>query len=256
MLTASFCCFHGVSPEAERRLWEAGVLDWRDARRAGRVFSERRHAELVRQIEEALVALEAGLWDYFLSRLPAEHRVRVLPHVEDVTGWVDVETTGLEARASVTTIALLTRDRVRVFVEGEDLPEFLREVARCRLVVTYNGLRFDVPAIERRFGLRVHAPHLDLLAPLAAAGYRGGLKACERQAGFPRAGEAVDGAQAVELWRRWVDGGDAAALEALVLYNAQDACNLRRLCGMLYRRSMAAYPLRVASPVSRSLTIE
>jgi uncharacterized protein YprB with RNaseH-like and TPR domain len=248
MLTASFCCFRGITAAAEARLWQAGVLSWADfLRDGGRVVSARKADGVKRQIEEAAKALEAGLLGYFLARLPPAHRVRVLAHAAGRAAYLDIETTGLGRGAAVTTVALANRERVRVFVEGEDLPDLLPEIAGSTLLVTYNGARFDVPFLVRRFGMPLPMPHLDLLPVLRMLGLRGGLKACERQTGSRRADDGVGGADAVRWWRQWRERGDRLALQRLVLYNARDACSLQRLARHALRLSLSAYPLGLSS---------
>jgi uncharacterized protein YprB with RNaseH-like and TPR domain len=258
MLTSSFCCFWGVTVEAERRLWQGGILNWDDfLREGGRVLSARKADNVKFQIDEARRALEAGFLDYFLKRLPAEHRVRVLAHTKGNDGYFDIETDGLRASARVTTIALATSAGVRVFVDGRDMAEFLTALRPLSLLVSYNGARFDVPFIERRFRMRLPPAHLDLYPVLRSMGYMGGLKACERHFDIVRpAGGARDGQDAVLLWRRWRETGDASALQSLIQYNAQDACSLQRIARDVYARSMASHPLRETLRPFRSLTTE
>lgn len=251
MLTSTFCCFSGVTAEAENRLWRAGVLSWHDFLREGqRVLSAARADSVKRQIDEAACALDADLWDYFLSRLPPAHRVRVLAHTHGREGYFDIETNGLGRAPVVTSIAIHTPAGTGTFVQGRDLGKFLQALAGLTLLVSYNGSRFDVPILERHFRMRLPAPHLDLCPVLRAMGHVGGLKACERRLGLTRpGGGARDGKDAVALWHRWKTADDANALHELEVYNAQDALQLRALSRLAYRASMSAYPIKVP-PIS------
>lgn len=238
-------------------MWNAGVLCWNDFVRAGRARLSAAAADrILREIAEAEKALEAGWLNYFMHRLPALHRIRVLAAAGGAEGCLDVETDGLSPTAEITTVALATAQGVRVFVRGVDLPDFLLALKGCALLLTFNGERFDVPFLTRHFRMALPVPHLDLLPVLRAMGWRGGLKECEQRVGIRRAPDAPrNGAEAVELWRRWSAQDDSLALQQLVHYNAQDACSLQSLARAAYRRSMAAYPLKTDLPFSMSCSL-
>ena len=80
---------------------------------------------------------------------------------------------------------------------------------------------------------------------LASLGYRGGLKAVERNLGLRRdpAIQGVDGFEAVQLWRRYRQG-DRAALRKLMLYNLTDVVNLVELVriAVTHKARQAAFP--------------
>ena len=48
------------------------------------------------------------------------------------------------------------------------------------MIVTYNGKTFDVPFIEKYFGIRMNHAHIDLRYVLKSLGYSGGLKMFEQ----------------------------------------------------------------------------
>lgn len=75
-------------------------------------------------------------------------------------------------------------------------------VNEYKVIVTYNGKTFDIPFIERYFGIKIPHAQLDLRYILYSLGYSGGLKSCERQSGIGRTGSLadVDGFFAVLLW--------------------------------------------------------
>lgn len=253
MLTATFCCFRGVSTSAERRLWEESCLSWREILvLQPRAFSIGRLARVRRQVSEAQVALECGFADYFLNRLSPPDTIRVLPHFLSNVAYLDVETTGLRRADSITTIALHGPWGTHCFVRGRNLVDFLRDARRLSLLVTYNGSTFDLPRIRREFGIDLGTPHLDLKPCLQALGYSGSLKRCEELLGIRRrAEEALTGEEAVELWRLHEATGDEGVLLKLVRYNLRDALSLELLAIKLYNRVMANHPAcaRLPRPV-------
>lgn len=250
MLTSSFCCFEGVSVSAERRLWHAGCRSWREllVLDAG-VFSKPKLERVRAQVKQAMIALEAGLADYFLNRLRPPDTIRVLPHFVDIATYLDIETTGLAAKDRVTTVALVGGGRVQCYVRGLNLDELLRPLADLSMLVTYNGTGFDLPRLRRAFHIDLAVPHLDLRPCLEALGYRGGLKRCEELLGVRRGGTAgLTGEDAVELWRRYDESGDRESLVQLVRYNITDALSLELLAVEVYNRVMSCFPVALGLP--------
>ena len=111
--------------------------------------------------------------------------------------------------------------KLALFVNGINLDQFPAYVAQFPLLVTFNGSQFDVPFLRAHFPeARLDQAHIDLRFVLRSLGYRGGLKAIERNLGLTRdaAIQGVDGFEAVRLWHRY-RRGDRAALMKLALYN-------------------------------------
>jgi len=107
------------------------------------------------------------------------------------------------------------------------------------MLVTFNGLSFDLPILRRAFpDWRPPLCHADLRHLLARLGHQGGLKAIERSLDGLRLGRpshlaALDGWDAGWLWRRGKDG-DRAALRRFAEYNLYDVVNLRTLMAYAY----------------------
>jgi hypothetical protein len=160
--------------------------------------------------------------------------------------YLDIETTGLGAGADdVTVIGCWDGREARLFVRDQDLGQFPLFVRDYDLLVTYNGATFDAPFLRASFpGLKLPPVHLDLRYPLAALGYRGGLKVIEQVAGLGRESEllAVDGYTAVLLWQRH-RRGDARALPTLKRYCLEDVLSLEPLAHLVYNRLAAEMPL-------------
>ncbi len=243
MLTRSFCCFRGISVAAERRLWRGGCLCWAHLPQTGRLLSPRKAADLAAQLPVLKNAIEGGVADVFLSRLPIGHRLRVWPHFVAGTTFLDVETTGLGPRDELTVVGLWRDGVMETFVRGRNLDELLRTWRQTTLLVTFNGTRFDWPVLARKFGLSVMPPHIDLMDEARAFGYAGGLKAIERKLGIERVpDEDFDGEQAAQLWRDYSELDDDASLTRLLSYNARDVLSLIVLARRILRHSIEGYP--------------
>lgn len=261
-LRNTFLHVEGIGPKKERELWERGATDWAAARAADLSWLGRSAAERVRQAceisEERLERRDAA---FFSHRLPTSRRLQVYEAFRADAAFLDIETDPYE----ITLAGVQFRGRYRAFVRGEDLDELPAYLDSAKLVVTYNGSKFDLPILLRSvyrevllagaapaglpgrpprglFNLPrgVHIPglgHLDLMLVLRSLGLRGGLKRAEPQFGISRPEEVagLDGADAVLLWHRHL-AGDARAFDLLVEYNRQDVVNLERIADALLER--------------------
>lgn len=175
--------------------------------------------------------LEANDAAFFSKRLPASLQWRIFSDFERTAVCLDIETNGLSAEQGIiTTIAAYDGDGISYYIQGHNLDDFIEDIKKYNVIITYNGKCFDIPYIERYFGIRLPHGHIDLRYVLAGLGCKGGLKACERRFGVDRGDLAgLDGAFAVLLWDDYVSRGNVAALETLLAYNIADAVNLQSL---------------------------
>ena len=245
MLKNTFCHIPGIGLRTERTLWERGVLSWDDVLQgvsAG--LSPGRHDLLSRHVEDSLIALANEDADFFYRRLPTHQQWRLFGAFRHSVAYLDIETTGLGSPSDyITAICTYDGDCLASYVHGENLRDFIDDVEQYKLLVTYNGKRFDLPFIHAYLGLDLRQAHVDLMFVLRSLGYRGGLKGCEKQLGIARDElEGVDGFFAVLLWNEYHEYGDVAALETLLAYNATDVVNLETLMVLAYNMKLAELP--------------
>jgi hypothetical protein len=244
MIRNTFIHIPGVGPKTERALWSAGILEW-DAFGADLPpkFSAAKQASIARALAESRRQLDGRNPSFFADRLPASEQWRLFDAFRGRTAYLDIETTGLEADCTISTIAVYDGEQTATYVNGQNLDAFIDDIRRYKLLVTYNGKCFDVPVIERHFGRRLDLAHIDLRYVLAALGYTGGLKRCEARLGMDRGGLAdIDGLFAVVLWKAYCRNRDDRALETLLAYNLQDTINLEALMVTAYNLKLAQTP--------------
>jgi uncharacterized protein YprB with RNaseH-like and TPR domain len=245
MLTNSFCHIPGIGLRLESRIWSRGYHSWSSV--LGMPPSElpsRFRAFVLPHLRRSIDELESGNATFFAHRLPPAEQWRMFPEFRQSAAYFDIETTGLRPEySSVTTIALFDGRRLRHYVHGHNLDEFVADLSEYKLLITYNGKCFDVPFIERYFGIEVKAAHIDLRYVLTSLGYRGGLKGCEKQLGIDRGElDGVDGYFAVLLWQDYVENGNKRALDTLLAYNCEDVVNLERLMVAAYNMKIGCTP--------------
>ena len=168
--------------------------------------------------------------------------------------FLDIETTGLKMWGfEITTIALYNGESIHYYINGQNLDDFLDEINKYKVIVTYNGKSFDIPFIESHFGIKLNHAHIDLRYILANLGYTGGLKSCEIQLGIDRGDlKDVDGYFAVLLWLDYRENGNKKALDTLLAYNIQDTVNLETLMVIAYNLKIEQTPFyenQITEPV-------
>ena len=236
MLRHTFLHCPGIGEKRERDLWAQGYPHW----------------------EAFLGAHPPGGWrDLIAERLTVERAAHDLPRREawrlatsfpGRIGYLDIETDGGTGPESITCVGLSDGARCEAFVAEDNLHLLPDALERFDLLVTYNGSCFDLPILQRSFPRidfrRFH--HVDLRWPLSRLGWRGGLKAAEREAGILRGLEVqgVDGWTAVHLWRAHREG-HPRALETLLRYCLEDVVNLVPLMVRTYNRMVASLPIEV-----------
>jgi uncharacterized protein YprB with RNaseH-like and TPR domain len=244
VLLNTFSHVPGIGPETERRFWERGLRCWDDFIEPYPLRLPPRRAVVIRQDLERSRRHLAGRPHFFADRLGADQHWRIFPHFRDLTAFVDIETTGLDGWNSyITTIALYDGKTVSHYINGENLEQFVEDIRRYEVIVTYNGKCFDVPFIESHFSTRLDQVHIDLRYVLKRLGYCGGLKGCEKQMGLHRGElDGVDGYFAVLLWHEFRRTGSRKALETLLVYNIEDTVNLEYLMVAAYNLNLKKTP--------------
>jgi uncharacterized protein YprB with RNaseH-like and TPR domain len=225
----SFIPVSGVGETTERRLWREGVTHWDDF--DGAVVGETTADRIHEFIWTARDHLDDGDSHFFGEAFPSNSQWRLYENFRDQTCFLDIETTGLDQRRNDVTVVSLTQGGdTTTFVQDRDLDEasLNRALADAKLLVTFNGKRFDVPFLEHNLDVSLDVPHVDLMYPCRRLDLTGGLKAIEKEVGIDRDEDDITGEDAVRLWREHQRGRDGA-LDTLVSYNRDDTENLQTL---------------------------
>jgi uncharacterized protein len=233
MITESFIFLPKVSHITERKIWRQDVFDWDSflSRKSIFGFNNYRKEVFDKEISRAKSALKNENFSFFNSVLPKKEHFRLYNKLKDNVVFLDIETSGYYGDPTV--IGLYDGYDTKTFVRGFnfDRKSFLNELAKYKAVITFNGLCFDMPVLEKYFGFKWTRPHIDLRFVCSRLGYGGGLKNIEKIFGIKRDDgvEGMSGEDAVLLWREWRKKGDRSALDKIVAYNEEDIINLKPL---------------------------
>jgi uncharacterized protein YprB with RNaseH-like and TPR domain len=245
MLQNTFIHIQSIGAITEQRLWESGITNWNSF--SGdlpiSISAGRKHS-LLNGIEESKIHFADRNPVYFSKQLPSNQSWRLFPDFRDSTAYLDIETTGLDRYFNrITTIALYDGQAIKTYVQGQNLDDFIEDIQKYKVIVSYNGKSFDVPFIESYFNIRLDHAHVDLRYVLSSLGYRGGLKGCERQMGMDRGDlKDIDGFFAVLLWEEYQRTGDLKTLDTLLAYNIQDTITLENLMVTAYNIKLKDTP--------------
>ena len=139
--------------------------------------------------------------------------------------FLDIETTGLSHYYDeITIIGWSIGGKASTVVKGASTDDFRRDAARAKVMITFNGIRFDQRFILQEIkGIELPKHHIDLMYLCRRVGLKGGQKAIERELKLSlRDGLGdVDGFAAVLLWHEYLRG-DVASLQKLIRYNRAD----------------------------------
>lgn len=244
MLKNTFHHIPGIGAHIENKIWEKGALDWNHFQfNSAGIFSQGRTSLIKNYIDKSYEQLKNDNPNYFTKLLPSRLHWRIFPEFRHLTAYLDIETTGMDSFSTITTIALYDGKKIRWYVDGKNLDQFLDDISNYKVIVTYNGKGFDIPFIENQFGVTLDHSHIDLRYILAALGFSGGLKGCERQLGINRGDlSGVDGYFAILLWNDYIKNNNQCALDTLLAYNIEDTVNLEKLMVMAYNINLKNTP--------------
>lgn len=248
MLTHTFCHLPGIGPAKEQRLWDRGILTWKQALEASDPQS------IGPGLLESIDRLDREDAAYFADRLPSAQQYRLFNTFKHTAVYLDIETTGLSPWDEITTIALYDGNNVKYYVQGDNLEQFVADIEDYGLIITFNGKTFDLPFLRSRLGCALDHAHIDLRYVLAGLGFKGGLKKCEKALGIDRGDlDGVDGSFAVILWHEYQKTGNPQALETLLAYNIEDVINLETLMVQAYNMKTEDMDLAQAIPAPQGM---
>lgn len=233
MLTATFVHIPGIGYATERRIWDAGALNWEQFLQLhpGLDLPRDKKALLLPRIEESIMRLQERDHAFFARTVPSKEHWRALSEFGGQLAYLDIETTGCGWGDQITVIGLYDGDEMQAFVRGVNLGEFPEAIRPFPMLVTFFGSSFDLPFIRRTFpDLQLDQLHVDLCFLLRRLGLTGGLKRIEGRLGIRRRPETegLDGFDAVRLWKEYRRGSNEA-LELLLIYNKEDVMNMEFL---------------------------
>ena len=239
MLNNTYIHIPGVGKSLEKRIWAQGIHTWEEFLEMEDRISipSTRKAIISEGIKKSSERLAAKDYYFFSQCLPSAEHWRTYPLFSESVAFVDIETTGLSQRRDrITVIGIYDGRESKTYVKDINLDDIVDELSKYRLLVSFNGARFDIPFIKSEFPeIEFKQLHIDLVYPLRRIGYKGGLKNIEKILGISRSEdtEGMTGFDAVRLWKQY-ERGDKDALAKIIKYNKEDIVNLKTILELTY----------------------
>lgn len=232
MLTSTYIHIKGVSQKTEKMLWNSGFRNWWQVLE-GRDRIPVEHSKREILLSGVIHSVNCFMKDnvhYFSDRLKHKDIWRILVPYMQETGFLDIET---DRAGEITLIGLFIGNDYHCYLRGGDSAKLEWMLSLPRILVTFNGMLFDVPVIKKHFPyIRMPSVHFDLHRAASQAGWSGGLKKLEKKHNIqrPQCIMNMTGYDAVKLWESFMDG-NRASLDTLIEYNKYDVKNLKLLIG-------------------------
>ena len=239
MLNNTYIHIPGVGKSLEKKIWAQGIHTWEEFLEMEDRISipSARKARICEEIKKSSERLASKDFHYFSQCLPSSEHWRAYPLFSDSIAFVDIETTGLSQRRDrITIIGIYDGRESKTYIKDINLDDVAEEFSKYKLLVSFNGARFDLPFIKSEFpDIEFKQLHIDLMYPLRRIGYNGGLNNIKKKLGISRSDETkeITGLDAVRLWKQY-EKGDLKALEKLVNYNKGDIVNLKTIIELTY----------------------
>lgn len=232
MIEKSFVFLDGIGSKGEQRILEQ-VKDWNGFLKTDKVKGISKKAKLFfnRRIKEAQKELHNLNADYFVGKLPKKEMWRLYGWFKDSVLFLDIE---IDSYGQVILIGMSDGYDSKLMVKGVNMDKniFLSELSKYKLLITFNGRSFDIPKIEKMFGIKISKAHIDLKPLCVNLGWKGGLKEVEKILGVKR--PAHLNGNPVDLWRAFHASGDREYLDLLIAYNEEDVVNLKAVMEKVY----------------------
>jgi uncharacterized protein YprB with RNaseH-like and TPR domain len=241
MIENSFIFLEKIKKKREENIWKQGITCWDDFLSKGpdeiKGISKKSKLYYDQKIREAKKELYNYNPEYFINKLPLSEIWRLYNLFKDEAVFLDIETTGIGKVQDIIVVGLFDGISTKLLIKGINLDYNIlkKELKRYKLLITYNGVSYDIPYL-RRWYFKVfqdipHIPHIDLKNLCHKLGYSGGLKKIEKRLGIIRNPlmDKFQGGDILRLWKMWRASGDEYYLNLLVEYNEEDIINLKKI---------------------------
>lgn len=232
MIEQSFVFLDGVGFKGEKNIL-LQVKDWNGFLRKEKIkgISKKAKCYFDRKILRARNQLYNLNANYFVEKLPKKEMWRLYDFFKDSVLFLDIET---DSYGRVILIGMSDGYDSKLMVKGINLDAdiFFKELDKYKLLVTFNGRSYDIPKIEKEFGIKISKVHIDLKPLCVNLGWKGGLKEVEQLLGIERPRHLRG--NPVDLWKAFHASGDKEYLDLLIAYNEEDVVNLKMVMENVY----------------------
>lgn len=233
LLFASLIQVTGVTSKQEQKYWGEKIYTLQDLAHSIEeqmsLFSKDRVQEINQLIDDAGSSIDI-IAKKFEEKSRKKDFYRIAYSIPEKVMFLDIETTGLSPIYHyVTVVGWMINGKYGCWLVGTDPTEFISALKNAKMLVTFNGTRFDCRFLDAVFPeLKIkEKPNLDLMHFCRKYGLIHGQKNIEHMLNFKRPDNVLDcnGKEAVALWYKFIFGDDEA-LQLLIEYNFYDVLGM------------------------------
>lgn len=225
----------GIQFKTEKKIWEQGINDWDCFLNTNRIrgISKIRKDIFDKEILGAKQALKNEDLEFF-CKWPSSHNWRLYDYFKDETLFLDIEVG--KTQKDIIIVGMFDGFNTKVMIKCYNLDKrlLLKELEKYKLLITFNGSSFDIPALEKYFGFKLNIPHIDLKHLCLKLGLKGGLKAVEKKLNVYRP-KHLRG-HPIDLWKAFMASGNKEYLDLMIQYNEEDVVNLKLIIDYCYKK--------------------
>lgn len=229
LLFASLIQVSHITKKQELEYWKQGIFTLQDLanniEEQLSLFSVSQAEEIQQLIDDADNCIDA-IAKRFVAKSGKKDFYRIVYSIPEKVMFLDIETTGLSSIYHyVTLVGWMIDGKYGCWIVGTDPTNFINAFQYAKMLVTFNGAKFDCKFLDILFPkLNIKdKPNLDLMHFCRRYGLKKGQKNIERLLGFKRPDSVLDcdGKEAIALWYKFIFGDDEA-LQLLIEYNFYD----------------------------------
>lgn len=235
MLKSTFQHIKGVGRKTERSLWAKGFTTWDEYEKSRphqcSLFNDSSQ-EQYSFLHKSRIAYKKEDIAFFSKALSTAEYYRLALEFPNEVLFLDIETTGLSFYYDIISIVGWSiGKKFEIYINGQDPVQLKKALKNAKVLVTFNGIMFDLKFINK-YIKPPHIPpvHIDLRFFSKRIGLSGGQKAIEQKIGYKRQAEIEDmrGEAAPILWHKY-RRGDTEALRRLIKYNHDDVEGMKKI---------------------------
>ncbi len=234
MIKKSFIFLNGMTCKKEKQLWLQNINDWDKFINTKKIkgISIKRKEEYNKELINAKNYLINNELEIF-RKFPSKELWRLYEYYKDQCIFLDIEI-GSNSK-DIILIGLFDGINTKIMVKNYNLDKkvLLDELKKYKLLITYNGKSFDIPIIEKYFGLNIDILHIDLKHCCLKLGLNGGLKEIEKILNLKRPSNLYG--KPYDTYKTFVASQDREYLDLLIKYNEEDIINLKAIIEYCYR---------------------
>ncbi len=229
LLFASLIQVPRITVKQESEYWKQGIYTLEDLANHTEeqlsFFPSSQSIEIKQLIDDAGSNIDA-IAKMFDKKSGKKDFYRIAYSIPEYVMFLDIETTGLSPFYHyVTLIGWMLNGKYGCWIAGTDPTDFFDAYRNAKMLVTFNGVKFDCKFLHTLFpNLNIEEKlNLDLMHFCRKYGLKKGQKNIEQALGFHRPNSVIDcaGKEAIALWYKFIFGDDEA-LQLLIEYNFYD----------------------------------